>query len=595
MFDIIAVELDNFRSFTGHHQIKLPAVPGLYHLTGRNLKEPRLEANGVGKSSLLEAIHWALYGKTSRGLRGNDIVSRGAKSTAVSVKMRLTGGPCVVKRVQTPNSLTLDGRVISQEELHERLGLTPQAFVYSVMTPQFGRAFLDLEGADKLKLFTAVMDLDYWVDKSYLAAEQTGMIADKMSRQLGLIASIRGACSSLESTIQTLKVQDEEFEKTQHDLLDKYDKSLAKFTADLQELTAERKLLNDNLLSLKVPDQKLHKQAAAESHAMLIERAKIGSKIDDLTAWLRSARTIKGVCPTCAQSVDAGHIAEHVASTTDKLAELRRLSDTLARKQANADALHTKLLNEYSAVCAEREACLNRLSEISHFEREAQARRKSFGKSMADEKARINPYHAVLMTTKANLEARKRELTAATQKLDSLGSEYEHTNFWVTGFKRVRLYAIEEALQTLELEVSNAMTSLGLPDWQISFDVERENKAGGVTRGFIAKIICPWHPAPVKWESWSGGETVRLRQAVDFGLASLIMTRAGLTGKIEFYDEPSAYLSPAGLLDLAEALQSRADQSGKRIFLIDHHIIDYGDFAGVLNITKDAEGSHCDW
>ena len=108
-------------------------------------------------------------------------------------------------------------------------------------------------------------------------------------------------------------------------------------------------------------------------------------------------------------------------------------------------------------------------------------------------------------------------------------------------------------------------------------------------------VRCPEWKEPVQFEEWSGGETQRLRLAGDLGLSNLIMERAGLTGMIEFYDEPSKHMSPQGLLDLAETLHQRALDTGKRIFLVDHHLIDFGDLAGVLTVIKDDKGSRLDY
>src|SRR6516164_10253421 len=61
------VELYNFKSYRGTHKFTFPQDPGLYLITGKNLIQPRLGSNGVGKSTLLDAIFWALYGRTPRG------------------------------------------------------------------------------------------------------------------------------------------------------------------------------------------------------------------------------------------------------------------------------------------------------------------------------------------------------------------------------------------------------------------------------------------------------------------------------------------------------------------------------------------------
>jgi DNA repair exonuclease SbcCD ATPase subunit len=202
-----------------------------------------------------------------------------------------------------------------------------------------------------------------------------------------------------------------------------------------------------------------------------------------------------------------------------------------------------------------------------------------------------NPYTERVKERQIKKDNLNNKLLLSKDSLQKLNAEHTATSYWVQGFKRVRLFIIEETLRALELEVNNALASLGLVDWQVEFDVERENKSGGVTKGFVVFIRCPSNPEPVRWESWSGGETQRLQLAGDFGLANLIMLQAGLTNTIEFYDEPSNHLSDEGLVDLAETLHQRASEDGKRIILVDHRMPDFGDFAGVITVTKDEEGS----
>ena len=73
MFDITKIEIENFKSFAQKHTFKFPNNPGIYFLTGENLAQPRLGPNGAGKTSFLDAISWALYGHTTRGLKAADI------------------------------------------------------------------------------------------------------------------------------------------------------------------------------------------------------------------------------------------------------------------------------------------------------------------------------------------------------------------------------------------------------------------------------------------------------------------------------------------------------------------------------------------
>ena len=69
-----SIHIQNFLSI---QNITLPLNNcGLVLLNGRNLDNTALNNNGAGKSAILEAIVYALYGQTLRGLKGDAVVHR---------------------------------------------------------------------------------------------------------------------------------------------------------------------------------------------------------------------------------------------------------------------------------------------------------------------------------------------------------------------------------------------------------------------------------------------------------------------------------------------------------------------------------------
>ena len=68
----VSLTITNFGPFRETQKFEFPREPGLYFMWGENQHEPRLEANGAGKSKLWEALVWVIFGKTSRGLKAGD-------------------------------------------------------------------------------------------------------------------------------------------------------------------------------------------------------------------------------------------------------------------------------------------------------------------------------------------------------------------------------------------------------------------------------------------------------------------------------------------------------------------------------------------
>lgn len=574
MFNIVSVELFNFKTFRGEHSVEFPKRSGLYALTGDNQANPRLGANGTGKSTLLDAIYWCLYGKTTRGLKASDIITWNEKTTWVKVGLKVGPNTFTVERRQNPNSLCIideQAHTMDQATLEKALRLGPEAFMYSIMLPQFGESFFDLTPTGKLALLSSILDLDYWVQRSKEAGElATQVMADKQKVEQE-VAKSEGRQQAVQHDIIDLRTRADQFEGEK-------DEGVAKLNVDLMTLEGEVIGIAREIKDLEAVSQQASKrlqkaQKVKEQHADYVHRyVGLEAKLEDLSG-------IKATCPTCLQPVSVSHlvgerkvIEKQLEGVKHLLASLKGLEDVPVLERNKADF-------ERTLATAERKhgGMLERITGLK-------AR-------IAIERKRANPYSHIaqekseaLTTIQALLAKQRRQVTA-------LGEEHASVSFWVGGFKRVRLFIVEETLRQLEVEVNNNLTSLGMLDWRVEFDVERENKSGTVTKGFVVLVHSPDHDKPVPLEAWSGGETQRLRLAGDLGMANLIMERAGLTGKIEFYDEPSNHLSDEGLRDLAETLHDRALELKKRIWLVDHRLMDHP-FTGTLLAVKGQNGSH---
>src|SRR5882724_12921083 len=170
MFKFNSIILDNFRSYVGIHEFKFPQTVGLYYFTGKNLSEPSLGANGSGKSTFLDAITWCLYGLTTRKLKASEVLPWDS-DTGCSVTLELTVGQqqLQIKRTQKPNSLLLNDKPVDQTELETYIRLNFDSFLYSVINAQFGQSFFSLTPSAKLTLFSDIMGLDFWLQKSEAA------------------------------------------------------------------------------------------------------------------------------------------------------------------------------------------------------------------------------------------------------------------------------------------------------------------------------------------------------------------------------------------------------------------------------------------
>jgi NAD(P)-dependent dehydrogenase (short-subunit alcohol dehydrogenase family) len=172
----------------------------------------------------------------------------------------------------------------------------------------------------------------------------------------------------------------------------------------------------------------------------------------------------------------------------------------------------------------------------------------------------------------------KKDLAKARRSLLAHQATAESLEFWVDKFRELRFVLAQDALDELAVDVNSALGRLGLPQWSISFDVERETTTKNIARGMFVYVHAPGAPKRVPFKAWCGGETQRLRVAGSVGVSNLISSRKGIRSGIEVWDEPTAHLSEEGVLELLEFFKDRAEEEGKRIWLADHRSPAFGGF-----------------
>jgi DNA repair exonuclease SbcCD ATPase subunit len=571
MYGITKIELEDFRSFKGKHTFTFPTKPGLYAITGKNLINPTLGPNAIGKSSFLEAIRWCNYGHTSRGLKASDIINYDAKSCSVTVEQNVAGELLTVTRTQSPNSLRLNGTIVDQQTLEKHLRLGPQAYDYAVMFPQFGDAFFDKSPGDKLALFSQIMELDYWLERSKAADDLAKELALEKGTLEQALARNDSILKTLSDDVAALIIKRDSFEAEKQQAIRRHKEALQQAKTDAAKLDQRLATADEALTGLH---QRLER---AEGRVAALDRLEL--KLQTVTAALQKLDGLDATCPTCLQQVNECHLRDEKAKITREVRLTTAEIDDIDVKRSDLKAIKQNIRDFEDE---------RRDSQAKQSRADSEIRRLK--QNIEDEQKRPNPYLEMIEAKKNQHLKLKGEIAKTQEAFTQTEQDHAAVSFWVSGFKRVRLFIVEQALQQLELEINNCLGSLGLMEWAIKLDVERENKSGGITKGFTVMIYPPSVAKPIRFEAYSGGETQRLRLAGNLGLANLIMERAGLRNTIEFFDEPSAHLSDEGTLDLADTLAQRAVDAGRSIFIIEHRLLDYP-YRNTINIIKDASGS----
>ncbi|MNK82076.1 chromosome segregation protein [compost metagenome] len=607
----LSLLVDRFRSFAEPQEFAFPSAPGLYFMTGDNLREPRLGSNGAGKSTLWEALTWCFYNKTSRGLKSGDVCSWGhAKGTRVAFAFEAPTGEGTVRMTRQWGPIRhyaehLDAGI--KEDLSKGqdfvlgwLGLGYEQFLHCVLMAQGEPMFLDLKPEPRAALFAGILGLDKWVERS---AKASRMAADEDARLRRLEADVAAADAYLRALGNGVdRRAADRWERERQERMDALDReydSILEYSYAKEDLAAAQ----------KAEDTAFNKMRAAEQFPELRERLD-GLKRDLLSADREYAvlghkyeaaedqmvRAEKGGdCEACGHPLDD---PLHVRQMQQRFAAAR---EKLARESKSLKEARG-LIADCERELSDKESRWRELRDAAAAARDVTAKaRRNFERETDDlkrietehERLRIstNPHRADAERAQKALDDAQKELREARRGMDASARRHSLLALWVRGFKEVRLQEMSDALAELEVEVNSACAALGLIGWDIRFSVDRETKSGSLSRGFAATVSSPGGGEAVPWEAWSGGEAQRLRLAAQMGLADMIRGRTACQLALEVWDEPTQGLNAQGTQDLLEVLAERAQAEQRQIWVVDHNAHAFGGFSGGAVVVKESGGS----
>lgn len=649
---IARVVIKNFRSFKDE-TFTPSANFGLKFLGGENQIQPRLGANGTGKSSLWEAVEWCFHGTSIRGARTSSVISWGEKEVEVVTDVLVNGQLNVIRRSGPPTKLELNGTPVEQKDVDLLLHLSKQRFLHSVVFGQGMALFPDLPIPERGNLLDEVLNLDLWSKCTETASSKHRLLEVNLSEMKQQTSFIKGQMTGLQ-TDETIQKQIDEWDLewlNTHQSLEKQQKEweTGRQTAiqSLEQEAAKRKKEKiDELQGKNIAVGKLHvdmlalegevKPTASLAQDVKLARQLITSLEQELasvqkTSNISEARRtelqplktfweMNTTCPTCSQSITDTLKSKQISDLTSNIAVLNSSFETASTRETaikqdiraarlNLSSLENQQATEVERSRNQQRAIRTAKSSIDDLEREIvelsrKVNENPFATNITTLKNQINPipeqlqlhdkkenpFIAVLVDT-------QRQRIALELQLDLIEIDIKHieallvaAEYWKHGFKRIRLFFVKRILTALEIEIASAISSLGLEGWVVNLATEVETKSGTMKLGVQIHIKDPKGNEGT-WETWSGGESQRLRIAMAMGLASLIQRAAGVVYELEVWDEPTAFLSGEGIEDLLQTLQYRAESQKKQIWISDHKALTFSGFSEIWTVVKDTNGS----
>lgn len=458
----IKIKAKNFLSFK---ELELDLDNrGLILLTGKNLddKSGTFDKNGIGKSSLVASIFYALFGETPDGRSADAIINKDAKKNAsVELTLEVSGNTYVITRGRKKNvlSITLNGEPMefstmkeTQANIEQIIGIPEEVFRTTLFFDgHYTTPFSEMTDKQKKEFLSAIVDLSIYSkahDKTKEEIKETK--AQIASVDSNITIASESSKRELEnvSRLRTTKEQYEHNLVTAQTTLDNYDDQNYQ-TLSNNLLEASKELEYVSAYKTTNTAQNALREALTASQSLSSELAELQSKQRELVAHVEN---LKSVMKSKMDMVKQYEQLNQSAYTKDNLVA----SYNYGANGSSVDAIDTIIpsgATNLETVAKLKEELANLIAEY-----------KSTDTSVYDQ--------PIVEATAKQDEARQavqklqEEANKEIEDNNTLNSRYQMANNKVNQIKE-QIRNEEQAKKNLESQVTSAKSSLDLVNQQL--------------------------------------------------------------------------------------------------------------------------------
>lgn len=610
---------------------------GLNLIQGANDDDTSASSNGAGKSSLVDAICWCLFGSTARGAKGDAVVNRAAKkNTHVSLDMlegevtyRVTR---YRKHAEHKNQLQLvaisaTGTVDmtkgtdaeTQKVVEQVLGCSEEVFKAAVYSGQEIMPDLPRMTDRELKRLIEEAAGLQRIERSYeIARERMRAAASACEREKSTLLAEQSALASVTTDIENLTRDADAWESERSARVASTDSNLARVESELRTAATDAMALKPAetaaLARIKAIEEQMAGHRAlvdasrtAADRAMAAERAVEQHKLkaaQDLVD--RIDRQIANVdaemskpCPECGKPHTAADREEYLAHRTAHrekavadLAEIkgqvRAQLEVLAKARADAKSA-AEAVPDVSELLHERKGHDKTVRDMQDLMARVE-RLKLDRQALREQKALRESEPNPLVPTVESAKARQAALIARVAAAKDNVAKSEHALLVaemvvkVFGPAGVRAEILDTVTPFLNARTSEYLGVLSDGNISAVWTTLSKSASGDLKEKFSIEVTHA--KGGDSFALISGGEKRKVRLACALALQDLVASRAAKPIDLWIGDEIDDALDTDGLERLMVILDLKTREHGT-VLVISHS--DLRDWVDNVTVVRKAE------
>ena len=302
--------------------------------------------NGTGKTTIINALSYALYGEALTNIRRDNLINKtNGKGMITTVDFEIEGRSYRIERGRKPNILRLlvDGEDAfseeqqgdsreTQKEIEKIIGFPHNMFKHLIALNTYTEPFLGMKNNDQRDMIEQLLGITELSQKAEVLKERMRDTRDSIKEEEIRINAVEESNKRIEKNIKEIESRSKAWDVQKTNKIEELDQLIA----TLEEIKINSEI-NKHKHNSFVAEQQL-KLDTVTNEKTLNDRSLLRSedKLETLKSNLQKA--IEGVCPACEQST--AHLDTHEAYTQelrDKITEEEEYYDELTATQSDIE------------------------------------------------------------------------------------------------------------------------------------------------------------------------------------------------------------------------------------------------------------------
>ena len=453
--------------------------------------------NGTGKTTIINALSYALYGQALSNIRKDNLVNKtNAKHMLVSLDFSVGSKEYKIERGRKPNVLKFyvnneeqtatdeaqgDSRE-TQEAIERILGMSHDMFKHILALNTYTEPFLSLKANEQRTIIEQLLGITQLSERADRIKELNRLTKDAISQEEFRIRAVQEANKRIEEQIESLRKRQTLWLNKQRDDCSTFERAIGDLEhIDIdREVQAHRDLDAYQRLKKSIDDcNRNHRLIAAD--ITKLEKSRV--KLEQELAMLNSHQ-----CHACGQTI---HDNQHETIKTTKLQELGEVNLTWQEKR-NELVEYENELEELGTLGTAPTVFYDSLEQALNHKNTVD----SLAKDLATRRSEIDPYGEQIQDMQGQaLQA------VSYDTLNELTRLQEHQDFLLKLLTSkdsfVRKKIIDQNLSYLNQRLTHYLDRIGLPhtvkfqnDLSVSIEeLGRELDFDNLSRGERTRLI----------------------------------------------------------------------------------------------------------